>query len=186
MLPRPQNCACVKVDNDYLKSRVLSDTAKFKRLSLVYDELTENEILYAVSIVNRLNLTHVLYTFLLSANNSIVSSVNANSISLDIDNLMDILFNSYVPIDTYDLCNSRLLSEFVSNVNMLYSGLDTIIGKDVCHRHIEAIKNTVIDMVVLILESLLVELIGQVDDFNNQIYVFNNSLDNSLSFIILT
>lgn len=186
MAPTIKNCYCIKVDSDYLKSKVLLDTSRFKKLSLVYDKLSENEILYAVSIVNKLNLIQIIYSFLTTANNSLVNSVNKNSIALNIDNMMDVLFNSCSPIETYDLCNSRLLSEFIDNVNMLYNGLDTVVGKEISHISFEPIKNTVIDMVIVILESLLIELIKQVDSFDNQIFVFNNSLDNSLSFIILT
>ena len=174
------------MDNEYLKSNTLADLNKFKRLSLVYDQLTQDEILYAVSVVTKLNLTHIVYHFLLTANNSIVSSVNTNSISLDINNLFDILFDSCVPMDTYDLCNSRLLTEFLGNVNALYSALGTIVDTSFDHRSLENIKNTVIDLVILILEALLIELFEHVPDFNNQIYVFNNALDNSLSFMILT
>lgn len=185
MMLREVECSCLKIDNDYLKSRVLTNLNRLNTTSLIYDELTEDEIIYAVSIVNRLNLTHIIYHLLLTSNNNLVSPRSRNSISLDINNLFDVIFNNHYGLDSYELANSTLLTEFLGNINSLYSALDPMLNKDIGTVTGENIKNTVIDIVVLILEALLIELFGRVPDFSNQIYVFQNDLDNSLSFIIL-
>jgi hypothetical protein len=178
-------CSCLNVDNNYLKSRVLTNLNRLNTTSLIYDELSEDEVLYAVSIVNRLNLPHIIYHFLLTSNNNIVSSRNNNSISIDTNNLFDIVFGNQYGLDNYELSNSALLSEFLGNINSLYEALDIMVDKNLDILIRENLKNIVIDLVLLILEALLIELFGRVPDFTNQIYVFLNSLDNSLSFIII-